>query len=75
MDEHFVWMTTRRIRPGALADFEAAWRPHTAPEGMLRAYAYWSQDEQEIIGSRSGFRGSCATRSGPRRPKRADVTR
>ncbi len=50
VEEHFVWMTTRRIRPGVLADFEGAWRPGTAPEGMLRAYAYWSQDEQEIVG-------------------------
>lgn len=50
MEEHFVWMTTRRIKPGALAAFEAAWRPGTPPEGMLRAYAYWSEDEQEIVG-------------------------
>jgi len=50
MEEHFVWMTTRQIRPGALADFERAWRPHPHPEGMLRAYAYWSEDEREIIG-------------------------
>jgi heme-degrading monooxygenase HmoA len=50
MEEHFVWMTTRRIRPGTLADFERAWRPDAHPEGMLRAYAYWSDDEQEIIG-------------------------
>jgi heme-degrading monooxygenase HmoA len=50
MQEHFVWMTTRNIRPGTLADFERAWRPGRHPEGMLRAYAYWSEDEQEIIG-------------------------
>jgi heme-degrading monooxygenase HmoA len=50
MEEHFVWMTTRRIRPGTLTDFERAWRPHAHPEAMLRAYAYWSDDEQEIIG-------------------------
>jgi heme-degrading monooxygenase HmoA len=50
MEEHFVWMTTRRIRPGTLADFERAWRPQTHPEGMLRAYAYWSEDEQQVIG-------------------------
>jgi heme-degrading monooxygenase HmoA len=28
----------------------AAWRPDTHPEGMLRAYAYWSEDEREIVG-------------------------
>jgi len=50
MDEHFVWMTTRRIRPGTLTDFERAWRPDTRPEGMLNAYAYWSDDEQQLIG-------------------------
>jgi heme-degrading monooxygenase HmoA len=49
-EEHFVWLTTRRIEAGTLADFERAWRPHGHPEGMLRAYAYWSDDQQEIIG-------------------------
>jgi heme-degrading monooxygenase HmoA len=50
MQEHFVWMTRRRIKPGALADFERAWRPERNPEGMRRAYAYWSEDEQDVIG-------------------------
>jgi hypothetical protein len=50
MEEHFVWMTTRRIKPGTLTDFESAWRPDRHPEGMQRAYAYWSEDEQQIIG-------------------------
>jgi len=50
MEEHFVWMTTRRIKPGALGDFERAWRPHGHPEGMLGSFAYWSEDEREIIG-------------------------
>jgi heme-degrading monooxygenase HmoA len=50
MEEHFVWMTTRRIKPGTLTEFERAWRPSSHPEGMLTAYAYWSDDEQEIIG-------------------------
>jgi heme-degrading monooxygenase HmoA len=50
MDEHFVWMTTRQIKPGTLADFERAWRPDAHPEGMLRAYAYWSEDERVIVG-------------------------
>jgi heme-degrading monooxygenase HmoA len=48
--EYFVWMTTRRIRPGTLADFERAWRPDPHPEGLRRAYAYWSEDGQEVIG-------------------------
>src|SRR6266540_1508943 len=50
MPEHFVWMTTRRIKPGTLTDFERAWRPERKPEGMRRAYAYWSADEQEVVG-------------------------
>jgi len=50
VEEHFVWMTTRQLKPGTLAQFERAWRPDTHPEGMLRAYAYWSADEREIIG-------------------------
>jgi heme-degrading monooxygenase HmoA len=50
MDEHFVWMTTRQLKEGTLAAFERAWRPDTHPDGMLRAYAYWSEDEREIIG-------------------------
>ena len=50
MQEHFVWMTTRRIKSGTLADFERAWRPERNPKGMRRAYAYWSEDEQEVIG-------------------------
>jgi len=50
MEEHFVWTTTRQIKPGTLTQFERAWRPDTHPDGMLRAYAYWSDDEQQVIG-------------------------
>ena len=49
-DEYYVWTTTRRIEPGARADFERGWRPADFPEGMLRAYELWSEDEQEIVG-------------------------
>jgi heme-degrading monooxygenase HmoA len=60
MEEHFVWMTTRRIKPGTLTEFERAWRPDTHPEGMLRAYAYWSEDGEQIIGVSSwGSQQSC----------------
>ena len=48
--EYFVWVTTRKIRAGALDDFEHVWRPNPYPEGLARAYAYWSEDGQEIIG-------------------------
>jgi heme-degrading monooxygenase HmoA len=50
MEEHFVWMTIRRVSPGILGEFERAWRPDTHPDGMLRAYVYWSEDEQEVVG-------------------------
>jgi hypothetical protein len=48
MEEHVVWTTTRRIKPDTLAQFERAWRPDTHPDGMLRAFAYWSDDEQQV---------------------------
>jgi heme-degrading monooxygenase HmoA len=48
--EYFVWVTTRKIRAGALDDFEQVWQPNPYPEGLARAYAYWSEDGQEIIG-------------------------
>jgi len=50
MQEHFVWMTTRRIRQGTLAEFERAWRPDPYPQGLRSAYAYWSEDGQEVVG-------------------------
>jgi len=50
MEEHYVWVTTRQIRPGTLADFERSWRPGTHPDGMLRAFAYWSEDEHQVVG-------------------------
>ncbi|MEV6058007.1 antibiotic biosynthesis monooxygenase [Streptomyces sp. NPDC052107] len=50
MEEHFVWVTTRRIRPDTLEDFERTWRPTPSPQGLRRAYAYWSEDGQEITG-------------------------
>jgi heme-degrading monooxygenase HmoA len=50
VEEHFVWVTTRRIRPGALEEFERAWRPDPSPQGMRRAFAYWSEDAQEVTG-------------------------
>jgi len=49
-DEHFVWTTTRRIKPGARAEFEQAWQPPESPAGMLRAHELWSEDGEEIVG-------------------------
>jgi heme-degrading monooxygenase HmoA len=50
MTEYFVWTTTRRIKPGRLAEFEQAWRPDQVPQGMRQAYAYWSEDQVEVVG-------------------------
>ena len=50
MEERYVWVTTRRIMPGALDDFERAWRPERHPDGMELALAYWSGDGQEVTG-------------------------
>ncbi|WP_329112884.1 antibiotic biosynthesis monooxygenase family protein [Streptomyces sp. NBC_01353] len=50
MERHFVWVTTRRIKPGTLEEFERAWRPGFSPDGLRRALAYWSEDGQEITG-------------------------
>ena len=46
----FVWLTTRRIKPGTRREFEGAWRPPRPPAGMRRAYEFWSDDEEEIVG-------------------------
>ncbi len=62
MEENFVWMTTRRIKPGTLADLKRTWRAERHPDGMLHAHAYWSDDEQKIIAvSSSDSRESCET--------------
>lgn len=50
MDESYVWLTTRKIKPGARREFEQAWRPPETPAGMVRAYELWSDDEAEIVG-------------------------
>jgi hypothetical protein len=75
MEEHVVWTTTRRIKPDTLAQFERARRPGTHPDGMPRAFAYWSDDEQQVIGVAFGLRSSPAMRGGHPRRKRADVRR
>jgi len=62
MEDIVVWMTTRRIKPGMLGEFARNWRPERHPDGMLHAYAYWSDDEQEIVEVSSwASRESCDT--------------
>jgi heme-degrading monooxygenase HmoA len=51
METRYVWVTTRRLKEsGTLHDFERAWRPQRHPEGMERAFAYWSADGLEVMG-------------------------
>ena len=40
----YVWITTRRLKPGAYAEFSRAWRPDEIPEGMLRAFEYYADE-------------------------------
>jgi hypothetical protein len=50
-EEHLAWTTTRRFKPDTLAQFERGpCGPGTHPDGMPRAFAYWSDDEQQVIG-------------------------
>jgi heme-degrading monooxygenase HmoA len=49
-DQSFVWITTRRLKPGAREEFSSAWRPREFPEGMLRAYECYSADGNEVVG-------------------------
>jgi heme-degrading monooxygenase HmoA len=50
METFYVWVTTRRLPPGTLDDFEHAWRPEQRPDGLQRAFAYWSADGREVTG-------------------------
>ena len=38
LDQQYIWITTRRLKPGTRKEFSQAWRPSAFPEGMLRAY-------------------------------------
>ena len=45
-----VWITTRRLKPGAREEFSRAWKPSAFPQGMLRAYECYSADGNEVVG-------------------------
>ena len=49
-DETYVWITTRRLKPGSREEFSRAWKPGTFPDGMLRAYELYSSDGNEVVG-------------------------
>ena len=50
LDQTYVWITTRRLKPGSREAFSRAWRPSAFPEGMLRSYELYSPDGNEVVG-------------------------
>ena len=50
LEEQYVWMTIRRLKPGARDAFSRAWKPREFPEGMLRAYEWYALDRNEVVG-------------------------
>jgi len=50
LDGAYVWITTRKLKPGAHDDFSRSWRPSEFPEGMLRAFELVSPDGNEVVG-------------------------
>ena len=50
LDQRYVWITTRRLRPGTRDEFSRAWRPSTFPVGMLEAYECYAEDRDEVVG-------------------------
>ena len=50
LDGAYVWITTRRLRPGSREEFSRSWRPSEFPAGMLRAYELYSPDGNEVVG-------------------------
>lgn len=50
LDQVYVWITTRKLKPGARDAFARAWRPGAFPPGMLRAYELTSPDGNEVVG-------------------------
>jgi hypothetical protein len=49
-DQSYVWITTRKLKPGSREAFSRAWKPSEFPEGMLRAYECYSSDGSEVVG-------------------------
>jgi heme-degrading monooxygenase HmoA len=46
----YVWITTRKLKPGSREEFSNSWRPRDFPEGMLKAYELYSPDGNEVVG-------------------------
>ena len=50
LDGGYVWITTRKLKPGSREDFSRAWKPSVFPEGMVRAYELVAPDGNEVVG-------------------------
>jgi hypothetical protein len=50
VEQQYVWITIRRIKPGTYDEFSRSWRPDEIPEGMLRAFEYYAEDRDEVVG-------------------------
>jgi heme-degrading monooxygenase HmoA len=50
LDQAYVWITTRKLKPGSRDQFSRSWRPSEFPEGMLKAYELYSPDGNEVVG-------------------------
>jgi hypothetical protein len=50
LDGAFIWITTRRLKPGTREQFARAWRPSEFPDGMLRAYECDAVGTDEVVG-------------------------
>ena len=50
LDGGYVWVTTRKLKPGTHEEFAQAWKPSDFPAGMLRAYELVSPDGNEVVG-------------------------
>jgi hypothetical protein len=50
LGEQYVWITTRRLKPGSREEFRKAWRPSEFPDGMLRAYELAGVGSDEVVG-------------------------
>ena len=49
-DQQYVWITTRRLKPGAREEFRKAWRPSEFPDGLLSAFEYDAIGSDEVVG-------------------------
>ncbi len=50
LDGTYVWITTRKLKPGSQEEFNRSWRPSEFPPGMLRAYELLAPEGNEVVG-------------------------